>query len=72
MTMTTNLFTDLRSNLPDELFTTLLEANNLRIERIVSHGPHRLKAFGTTKINTNGFLYYKERVDCRVKVKQES
>ena len=36
--MTTNLFTDLPSNLPDELFTTLLEANNLRIERIVSHG----------------------------------
>jgi hypothetical protein len=36
--MTSNLFTDLPSNLPDELFTTLLEANNLRIERIVSHG----------------------------------
>ena len=34
----TNLFTDLPSNLPDELFATLLEANNLRIERIVSHG----------------------------------
>jgi cupin 2 domain-containing protein len=36
--MTTNLFTNLPSNLPDELFTTLLEAANLRIERIVSHG----------------------------------
>ncbi len=36
--MTSNLFTNLPSNLPDELFTTLLEANNLRIERIVSHG----------------------------------
>ena len=36
--MTSNLFTDLPSNLPDELFTTLLEADNLRIERIVSHG----------------------------------
>lgn len=33
-----NLFTDLPSSLPDELFTTLLEANNLRIERIVSDG----------------------------------
>ncbi len=33
-----NLFTDLPSHLPDELFTTLLEADNLRIERIVSHG----------------------------------
>ncbi len=36
--MTRNLLTDLPSNLPDELFTTLLEATNLRIERIVSHG----------------------------------
>jgi cupin 2 domain-containing protein len=36
--MTSNLFADLLSNLPDELFTTLLEANDLRIERIVSHG----------------------------------
>jgi cupin 2 domain-containing protein len=36
--MTPNLFNDLPSNLPDELLTILLEANNLRIERIVSHG----------------------------------
>jgi len=36
--LTANLFSDLPSNLPDELFTTLLAASNLRIERIVSHG----------------------------------
>lgn len=36
--MTSNLFTDLPSSLPGELFTTLLDADNLRIERIVSHG----------------------------------
>jgi cupin 2 domain-containing protein len=36
--VTSNLFTDIPSNLPDELFTTLLEANNVRIERIVSNG----------------------------------
>lgn len=36
--MTNNLFTDLSSNLPDEHFTTLLKATNVRIERIVSHG----------------------------------
>jgi len=36
--MTTNLFTDLPTILPDELLTTLLEAANIRIERIVSHG----------------------------------
>ena len=34
----TNLLTDLPPHLPDELFTTLLEAANVRIERIVSHG----------------------------------
>jgi cupin 2 domain-containing protein len=36
--MTFNLLTNLPSDLPDELSTTLLEASNLRIERIVSHG----------------------------------
>jgi len=36
--MTTNLFEDLPDSFPDELFTTLLEAPNVRIERIVSHG----------------------------------
>ena len=36
--MTANLFAELPSNLPDELFTTLLDAANVRIERIVSHG----------------------------------
>ncbi len=36
--MTSNLFSNLPGHLPDELFTTLLEAKNLRIERIVSHG----------------------------------
>jgi cupin 2 domain-containing protein len=33
-----NLFADLTQDLPDELFTTLLEAANVRIERIVSQG----------------------------------
>jgi cupin 2 domain-containing protein len=37
MTPPTNLFADLPTRLPDELFTTLLEAANVRIERIVSH-----------------------------------
>lgn len=36
--MTSNLFTDLPSSLPEELFTTLLDADDSRIERIVSHG----------------------------------
>lgn len=36
--MTTNLFADLPLRLPDELSTTLLEAANVRIERIVSLG----------------------------------
>ena len=38
MTRSSNLFADLPRQLPDELFTTLLEAVHVRIERIVSHG----------------------------------
>ena len=38
MTTPANLFTDLPSDLPDELFTTLLESADVRIERIVSLG----------------------------------
>ena len=38
MTTPTNLFADLSQHLPDELFTTLLDAANVRTERIVSHG----------------------------------
>ena len=34
----TNLFADLPAHLPAELVTKLLEAANVRIERIVSHG----------------------------------
>lgn len=33
-----NLFDDVQANLPDEVFTALLERPGLRIERIVSHG----------------------------------
>jgi cupin 2 domain-containing protein len=36
--MTSNLFTNLPSTLPEEFFTTLLETENVRIECIVSHG----------------------------------
>jgi cupin 2 domain-containing protein len=38
MTRSSNLFADLPRQMPNELFTTLLEAANVRIERIVSHG----------------------------------
>jgi len=38
MTIPSNLLTDLARQLPSELFTTLLEAANVRIERIVSDG----------------------------------
>lgn len=36
--MTANLFADLPTRLPDELISTLLEAADVRIEQIVSHG----------------------------------
>ena len=38
MTITDNLFREVPSPLPLELFTTLAESNQVRIERIVSHG----------------------------------
>lgn len=38
MMPSTNLLSNLPSNLSDEHFTTLLASTNLRIERIVSHG----------------------------------
>ena len=34
----TNLFADLPQRLPNELVTTLLDAANVRIERIIFHG----------------------------------
>ena len=36
--MTANFFADLPANLPAELVTTLLDAADVRIERIISHG----------------------------------
>jgi cupin 2 domain-containing protein len=38
MTIASNLFADFPSELPNEVFTTLLDAAKVRIERIVSHG----------------------------------
>ncbi len=36
--MITNLLADVPANLPEELFVKLLDAGNVRIEKIVSHG----------------------------------
>jgi cupin 2 domain-containing protein len=38
MTTPANVFVDLPPSLSDELFSTLLESGNIRVERIVSHG----------------------------------
>lgn len=38
MTIPANLFSDLPSSSPEELFATLLERSGLRVERIVSYG----------------------------------
>jgi cupin 2 domain-containing protein len=43
--MLTNLFTNLPAHLPEELFTTLLQASGVRIERIVSYGHQSLESF---------------------------
>lgn len=38
MTIPPNLFANIPRDLPEELFETLISANGLRIERIISHG----------------------------------
>jgi cupin 2 domain-containing protein len=38
MSVPLNLFAELPRNLPEEVFTTLLEAGPVRVERIVTHG----------------------------------
>ena len=38
MTEPSNLFADVPPHLPNELVQTLLDASNVRIERIVSYG----------------------------------
>jgi cupin 2 domain-containing protein len=48
-----NLFAGLPARLPDELFTTLLEAGAVRIERIVSHG----------HASPDGFWYDQDRAE---------
>jgi cupin 2 domain-containing protein len=47
----TNLFADIPHHLPDELFTTLLDTADVRIERIVSHG----------HASSEGFWYDQDR-----------
>lgn len=37
-TSSSNIFADLPKRMPDEVFSTLLTSENVRIERIVSHG----------------------------------
>jgi cupin 2 domain-containing protein len=43
--MTTNVFTTLPANLPEELLTPLLQTSGVRIERIVSHGHQSPEGF---------------------------
>jgi len=59
VSVTSNLFADLPQQLPDEHFTTLLEAASLRIERIVSHG----------HASPDGFWYDQEQHECVIVLK---
>jgi cupin 2 domain-containing protein len=43
--MLTNLFANIPDHLSEELFTTLLQAPGVRIERIISHGHHSPDGF---------------------------
>ncbi len=43
--MSANLFTKLPAHLPEELFSTLLQAPGVRVERIISHGHQSADGF---------------------------
>ncbi len=49
-----NLFSNLPTELPSELFVTLLESANVRIEKIISHGHSSPMDSGMTRMSTNG------------------
>lgn len=55
--MTNNLFNDLPTNLPDNFLTTLLNAANIRIERIVSHGHVSPEGFWYNQDEETGALF---------------
>lgn len=54
-----NLFTELPAQLPDELVTPLLEAADVRIERIISHG----------RASPDGFWFDQDRAEWVVVLK---
>lgn len=60
--MIANVFADLPTDLPDELFTTLLDASDFRIERIVSHG----------HASAEGFWYDQEQHEWVIVLKGEA
>lgn len=49
-----NIHADIPSSLPNEVFTDLISNDNVRIERILSHGHSSLRKVGMTKTNTSG------------------
>jgi cupin 2 domain-containing protein len=51
--VTDNLFRDFPGQLPEELFTTLLDDGGVRVERIVSHG----------HASPDGFWYDQDRAE---------
>gem|GEM_PF-6806898 len=59
--MTHDLFNDFPTNLPDNFLTTLLNAANIRIERIVSHGHVSPEGFWYNQDEQTGSLF------CRMK-----
>ena len=54
-----NLLADIPADLPEELITTILEASNLRVERIVSHG----------HASPEGFWYGQNQNECVILLK---
>jgi len=51
MSLITNLFAEIPTRLPDEMFTTLIASPDVRIERIISHG----------HVSPDGFWYEQDQ-----------
>ena len=65
-TSNTNIFTDLPQRLPDEVFTTLLKSDNVRIERIVSHGHSSPEGFWYDQDQHEWVMVLKGRAKLRI------
>ena len=66
-----NIFSDLPSNLPDELFETLVKSDHVHIERIVSHGHSSPEGFWYDQDQAEFVILLKGAARLRFKVSDD-